>query len=750
MKKIIFTLILLSSLLFATVIEKVYNFGDFTIKNMEEFQIIEFENTQQNAEIGNPVLPYCAVSLLLPPGEIAESIEIIGFDETEIEGVFNLYPKQSVRPISEGNSEKFRQNEIYSSSQVYPQKLNGQLITQFLNGHSFAFSTITPIQYIPTEKKVSYFQKIKVKIVTKPAEKAMKALRNLRNIKEIEKLSQNSEMLLEYPQIQSRDGEYQLLIITSNQFQEEFNELQNMYLQHGIMSEISTTEEIESSIDGDDLAEKIRNYIIQEYQENDIEFVLLGGDVEIIPARGFYCTVDSGSGYESTNIPSDLYYSALDGSWNDDDDNLWGEIGEDDLLPEIAVARLPFSNSTDLNNLINKSISYQTNPVLNELNKPLLAGEHLYDDPLTWGADYMDLLVGHHEDNGYTTDGISENDNIETLYDRDLGYWTAEELIAEINNGHSFIHHCGHASYFYNMRMSSSYITNENFYSLNGVDHNFTLVYTHGCNSGGFDENDCIAEQMVTIENFAAAFVGNSRYGWFNEGFTEGPSQHLHREFVDALYGNKNNEIGKTHLESKIDTSPWVTAPGQWEEGALRWCFYDCNVLGDPAMKIWTDEPISAQIICENEIAVGSSSVLVEIETFGNSAEGIVCTILKNDILCGTALTNESGVAEIIFEEPILEEGIAELFISGYNILPTSHEINFVQTNIYGDVNGDGEVLAHDASLTLQNTVNLLDFEEWQLILADVDGNGEIQAFDASLILQFAVGIIDEFPIEGE
>ena len=27
---------------------------------------------------------------------------------------------------------------------------------------------------------------------------------------------------------------------------------------------------------------------------------------------------------------------------------------------------------------------------------------------------------------------------------------------------------------------------------------------------------------------------------------------------------------------------------GQWEEGALRWCFYDCNILGDPAMKIWT------------------------------------------------------------------------------------------------------------------------------------------------------------------
>jgi len=85
----------------------------------------------------------------------------------------------------------------------------------------------------------------------------------------------------------------------------------------------------------------MRNYIISEYQAHGIEYVLLGGDDELVPHRGFYCIVYSSSTYEDSDIPADLYYSALDGSWNDDGDGYWGEIGEDDLLPDISVARFP-------------------------------------------------------------------------------------------------------------------------------------------------------------------------------------------------------------------------------------------------------------------------------------------------------------------------------------------------------------------------------------------------------------------------
>ena len=108
---------------------------------------------------------------------------------------------------------------------------------------------------------------------------------------------------------------------------------------------------------------------------------------------------------------------------------MWGEIGEDDLLPDVSVARIPASNTSELNYLLNKIVSYQDNPVLNELDKPILAGEELWSNPQTWGGDYLDLLIGYHEDNGYTTEGIPIEDNIEKLYDRDLGYWSGSTLI---------------------------------------------------------------------------------------------------------------------------------------------------------------------------------------------------------------------------------------------------------------------------------------------------------------------------------
>ncbi|MBT3169629.1 MAG: hypothetical protein HN334_07190, partial [Candidatus Cloacimonetes bacterium] len=72
----------------------------------------------------------------------------------------------------------------------------------------------------------------------------------------------------------------------------------------------------------------------------------------------------------------------------------------------------------------------------------------------------------------------------------------------------------------------------------------------------------------------------------------------------------------------------------------------------------------------------------------------------------------------------------------------------FEDSIIYGDVDGNGNVQAMDASLTLQYVVDMIAFTEEQLIIADVDGNGSVQAYDASLILMYAVGIIDEFPVE--
>ena len=709
----------------AEIIEKKYYFNNYEIIELDGYQIINFENTLLTGKAGEPTLPYKDVSLLLPPGEIAESIEIIGYEETELVGFFELYPQQHSQPISEGRSGEFVKDlEVYNSDVQYPEKLYGELSTHFMNGYSFGFSAFTPIKYFPSTGKISFFKKVTVKISTRIDEKSYQALENLnsspRTIKKVRRIAQNPKFISCYPEREPREGDYQMLIVTPSQFENNYQELIDLYLIRGIRTEIITTEMINSIITGLDLQEKIRNYIIQEYQEHSIEYVLLGGDVELVPYRGFYCMVQSSSVYEDDNIPADLYYSSLDGSWNDNGNNLWGEIGEDDLLPEVSVARLVINNLNDLNNILSKIISYQDNPVLGELDKPILAGELLWEDPLTWGGDYLDLLIGYHDDNGYTTNGIPEDHDIETLYDRDIGYWEGSTLISKINEGKPFVHHVGHANWNYCMRLNLSDITNSNFSQVNGINHNYTLVYTHGCYSGAFDYDDCIGEEMINIENFAVAFAGNSRYGWFNEGQTEGPSQHLHREFIDALYGSRIGRIGNTHLESKIDTAPWVNAPGQWEEGALRWCFYDCNVIGDPAMSIWTDEPISIQATYQDSIPIGTTSLNITLSSSGDcSVEGLTCAIMKDGVLYGTGLTDSTGFVEVIFNSIITETGEAELIISGYNCLPTffpitiiPNEGSYVILNNFEVIDDNNNIPEYDENISLNIALENIGLED--------------------------------------
>jgi hypothetical protein len=610
MKKI--SVFLLFSFLSATVfsgnVEKTFHIGNCTIRHAGQYQTVTIDNAILSGIPGEPTLPYLAVSLMLPPGESAESIEIIRENETVLPGTYILFPKQDVIPLSKKPSGEFLKNEaVYRMNGNYPATVSGHLLTQYLNGFAFALSTFTPVNYNPAIGKVSYFRDVTVRIKTKSDATSVTSLKNLTSSKDalnrVRSFAQNPEMMSQYPVASKKSTGYQILIITPFSFEDGFNDLVNYYSSIGLTAQFASTEDINSGTSGYDLQEKIRNYIRQEYQNNSIEYVLLGGTEEWVPSRKFYCIVYDGTGAmeeESWDIPADIYYSALDGTDDLNGNHIYGEVADStDLLPDVAVGRLPFSTQADLTSMIHKSVSYQANPVPGESNRSLLVGEYLYDTPITLGGPFMDLLIDNHSDNGYLTFGIpSDSNHIEKLYDTLTGppgstshwEWSTDSLIAKINRGTSFIHHLGHAATSYMLRLYISDITDANFYGVNGIDHNYSLLYTQGCDDGSFDEPDCIASQSLAINNFVAAGIFNTRFGWFDQGTTDGPSEHLQREFVSALFNDTLPEkhIGKVQMISKIRTVPWVGLPGEFEPGAQRWTQYDCTLLGDPALWIHT------------------------------------------------------------------------------------------------------------------------------------------------------------------
>jgi parallel beta-helix repeat protein len=65
---------------------------------------------------------------------------------------------------------------------------------------------------------------------------------------------------------------------------------------------------------------------------------------------------------------------------------------------------------------------------------------------------------------------------------------------------------------------------------------------------------------------------------------------------------------------------------------------------------------------------------------------------------------------------------------------------------LYGDVSGNGQISAFDASLVLQHDVELITLNPVQKLAANVNGDTLVNAFDASYILRYVVGLISGFP----
>ena len=79
----------------AGVIEKTYSFPSPQVSEVDEYHLVLFPDLYLTGKTGEPVLPYQKVVLLLPPGETATSIEIIGGQEVPVSGTFLLHPRQA-------------------------------------------------------------------------------------------------------------------------------------------------------------------------------------------------------------------------------------------------------------------------------------------------------------------------------------------------------------------------------------------------------------------------------------------------------------------------------------------------------------------------------------------------------------------------------------------------------------------------------------------------------------------------------
>ncbi|MBN2070063.1 MAG: T9SS type A sorting domain-containing protein [Candidatus Krumholzibacteriota bacterium] len=634
-----------------------YHFDEPVIEvSPDGFSRMIFPSTIQAGKAGGPSFPFRGINILLPRGEAVSSVSLQRRGWKDLDKDVILRPRQHPVPSLENtrpeNGFLYNSAAYLSTSWSYPPA--SEFRTRYYRGHAIATGSFSPAGFLPSEKRAGYYSEIEVIVETAPSVKSDRALSMLRTdsstLDYLKELIDNPTAADLYERSVDRSpsagDEYEYLIITRAMLENEFEALKDFYNRRGVRTRIMTVEYIESIYPGTDLQEQIRAAVISEYIENGITGLLLAGDGDpgdpaTVPYRGLYCSVNSSIVYQDNSIPADIYYAALDGNWNDDLDLLWGEPGEDDLFSEISVGRAPVDSPAEAAIFIHKTTSYQESPVGSQMRDVLLLGEHLYSDPQTYGGNEMDQLVDTCNAYGFSTTGFPPDFNITRYYDRDLGYWPKSVIYDEVNAGTNWICHAGHSNASYVMRLSVTDINGTNFTN-DGVTANYPVVYTYGCIAGAFDVNDCIAEEMVTIDNFASAFIGNSRYGWFTEGTTNGPSHHFQREYFDAVFSEGHTTLGPANQRSKDETVPFVDLPDEYEPGAHRWVFYTLNLLGDPAMDSWTDIPSAMQVAHSRYILRGDTSFPLE-----TGVDGALAALYWNGDCYGRGITGPDGTISL-------------------------------------------------------------------------------------------------------
>ncbi|HPR17028.1 MAG TPA: C25 family cysteine peptidase [Candidatus Cloacimonadota bacterium] len=663
------------SILSAGTVQKTFSFGQPVFTDRDSYQQVYIEGLNYLTLPGNPQLPSLSVQMLLPPGEEAVAVEIELLESEVLPGTYNIYPSQKPYPLNYSGKITFDEpNAIYDNDALYPPNLTTELTTNYLCGHAVALFNLYPLQYNPRTNEINFYRNIQVTVRTQTSAEAQKAYDNFYRADNAtnERLSQtvcNQEIITYYPNTEnSRDiNDYEYVIVTSDQYLSTIEEFVAFKTGQGYHVFTKTTADIYSEYTGTDNADKIRNFIIDAYQNMGTQYVLLAGDISQVPHRGFW--IDA-NGTEDYSIPSELYYGGLDRvgngtgpDWNVDGDNRWGEPAEADFLTEVHVGRISADSVTELAAAINKQITYENAPVVSQLENALMVGEQLNDAPVTYGGNYKDEIVNGGSYNGYYTTGIGANFSIETLYERD-GYWGVEQLQNHMNSGLNFINHLGHSNTDYNMKFYNSTVNNQTI-TANGIDNNFFLIYSQGCLPAAID-TDCIAEKFTTIDNGCAVFVGNTRYGWYMPGGTNSSSQYLDRHFWGSLFDNEN-----FFVSSLNDASKEVNAAACSNDPYFRWSYYCVIVLGEPTLDIWSATPTDITATFPAGVPIGSSEV-----QFTTDAPYARIALLQNDELIGRAVADEFGNATVETFVPIT--GMEEITVS-----IIAHNMNRLLDTIY-------------------------------------------------------------------
>ncbi len=643
-----------------------FSVDDLSFDKLLGFDVVTLKDGGYLSDLGKPMLPSKELKIALPYGMAVTTVQVVNTMQEEISGEYNVFPAQP--PIKIGASPSDAgfvkpDGKIYASTQPYPTELLYFVHQTDLAGQGMAVVQLYPLQYVPSEKRLilhtsitfviegiggyEYGDHLSPNISERGRNTYQRMIEEM--VVNPEDVRLNTAVMVNTSTV-LEGGPFDHVIITSSTYASYFDPLVEWHNQKGIRDTVVSTSWIYANYSGTTNKDKIRSFVNDAHSTWGTTYFFLGGEDGTVPFE--FKT------YYDESTPSDQCYSDYDGDWTH----------------EVFVGRATIQSSTEADRFIDKVLKYEKDPPRTDYPLDvLLIGMDL--DPSTH-AEYLKEAINN---------SIPSRFNVTKVYDSDgTNHKTA--TINALNAGQNLVNHADHAYYDYMGTGDRNHgwgINSSNVDALTNNDQ-LSVVVSLGCDPNGMDHGDCISEHFVIYNDDQAgvSFTGNTRSGWGYVGNPYSLSGKLDWEWWKALFDRDKLDLGQILADSKH-----YSPNGQPIERHCEWTF---NLLGEPAMPIWTDDPDSFAVTCPSVIPGGGSSFSVHAEdstTHFPVDSAYVCLWKANEVYL-TGYTDASG--DVTLNPSPATQGSMYVTVTKHNYIPHQQQVEV--SYLPGDANADGLV----------------------------------------------------------
>ncbi len=616
---------------------------------------------------GEPLIPVYFARILLPQDAEVKDVKV-NHGAPLIQEGFDIAWGQPPCTFSNPTPEKVGKNEqVYDSNSWYPEKVYEVVSVESFRGFKILTVNLYPLQYKPKSGTVKFYEKMTVEVQFGKGMKN-KLYRGLADDKAaVSTMVDNPEITGTYAAPLEVEpfltgGPYEYIIITNSTLAPVFQDLILHKIDYVNRAKLVDVAWIYANYTGYDNPEKIRNFIIDAYTDWDTTYCLLGGDIAVVPYRGFYVST---AGYTDWDMAADMYFGCLDGNFDADGDHIYAEPNDGvDWLEEVFVGRAPVETVAEAEIFVNKVIDYELagKPKVCQFHEARGTPNNVPDfRTIAWNCEQWvpeDYTIKElFEENGH----ISKDD----WRDAWDGSYDGEPHVPPLT-----FQHAGHgAATYYNICSVVGGSTNWSNADVPTLTNTFWPIHMSvACHSGNFETNDCLAETYVKDDCGAIACMLNDNYGWFSSI----DASKYSGDFLETMFRGLFSD-GKQHLGELLNQAKSYWVSHAQSNSTYRWCYYEINLLGDPESPCLTKRrPVTPpEVIITNPPDGSIASGMVKIKVIVGPIHSVTPGIGKIDTVefyIDNALMYTDTEKPFVYEwdTTLYHDGWHTIYVKGY------------------------------------------------------------------------------------